>query len=90
MTLMEKRNEERLKSVVRDWLTNVLAGQEKWLEELRLAHVTLDVAYISMQMHDVENKIGTILWLLAMLRPSDPNTVNQWNMHDAEQKSDAV
>jgi len=82
----EKRNDERMKLIVRDWLQRQIDSQEHLLSQLLDTRRLMPLPYVDMAIKGTEERIGVLIWLIAMTRPADPNTVNQWNMQDGTQE----
>lgn len=81
-TPCEKRNDERFKAIIREWLQSKLEAQERLMHGLLSARPLFDVPFTTDLVRATESRIGVLLWLIGMTKESDPNQVNQWNASD--------
>lgn len=77
-TDMERKNDERLKAIIRDWLQDKIDGAVHSLEAFYISREYVPNPYVDACIADWESKLATLRWLHAMTRPSDPNTINQY------------
>lgn len=77
---MERRNDERLKAVIRHEMEALLATQEETLRSYMEVSETTRTQLFLPAIADTEQRIAFLRWVIHMYRPSDPNTINQWNM----------
>ena len=76
----EIRNEERLKELIRNRMEELFVSTDTLLEALFYAQLSGDNEYLRGQIAELQQRKRFLQWIIAMHRPNNPDTVNQYNM----------